>query len=318
MKSSPATQLRSISKNALKSGFALFGLEVESKENRQAALPELYQRLEEALYAKTTGLSASYDCPLESCVIQTGFSFSEKKFHPFVEALKRIHNGLEAPVYEGSFLEHYYHAWTPSDGNEVYAGFGNAPETLHSVPSFTVHAPWMEAEPTARQILMERTIAYENAAADEPDLPPAAGYGLHGPVTRRKGQLEFLRLLETYESIQGRGFDRTISKEDVSAIGIERNGEFRFCIMHGQHRMAAMSALGYRKVPVNITKVVHFNEIEHWPQVYRGTWTVQQAQDYINHLFDFDSNRWAHQQGLLSGAKVEETFVEPKLVSQAR
>jgi hypothetical protein len=68
--------------------------------------------------------------------------------------------------------------------------------------------------------------------------------------------------------------------------------------MHGQHRVAAAAALGLKTVPVNITKVVQYTEIGHWPQVYRGFWSEMQAQQFIEHLFTFDSKAWAKKMGL--------------------
>ncbi|WP_148862590.1 ParB N-terminal domain-containing protein [Marinobacter fonticola] len=291
--------LRSLFKKSLKSTFSIVGLEIESKENKKGVLPPVYETLDEAIYAKNIGLSVAYNCPLEKCVTPTGFSFSEDRFHPFVTALEEINNHPQTPSYLGSFLERYYQAWTPENGRGVYPGFNHAPDGLRAVSAITIHSPWMDATPEHRQILMERTIAYENATANHPELPFSAGYGLHGPVTPEKGQLEFERLLKVNRAIKEKGYDRTISKEDITAIAIERTGEYRFCIMHGQHRMAALAALKYRQVPVNITKLLHYNEIEHWPQVYRGVWSTSQARAYIDHLFDFESEKWAKQQRLI-------------------
>lgn len=293
------SELRPLVKHSLKSAFALFGLEVESKQNKKLALPPVYDTLEDAIYAKNTGLSVSYNAPVGQCVSPNGFSFAEAGFHPFVAALQAIHSGIDEPSYTGSLLERYYQSWTPSNGRQVYPGFDQAPFELETVSPRTIHSPWMEACPEHRQILMERTIAYENAAADEPNLPPTAGYGLHGPVSSKKGQIEFQRLIRVYGAIKEKGFDRTISKEDMTAIAIERDGDYRFCIMHGQHRMAALTVLKYKLVPVRITKVLYYDEIAHWPQVYRGVWSPTQARAYIDHLFDFDSRKWAGQHHLL-------------------
>lgn len=297
------SELRPVVKNSIKSAFALLGLEVESKNNRRAALPPVYDTLEKAIYAKNIGLAVSYDCPLEKCVSANGFSFSEEGFHPFVAALRDIGSRSNPSSYADSLLERYYQAWAPKNGRTVYPGFEDAPDGLEAVPAITIHSPWMEASPEHRQVLMERTIAFENAAADEPDLPPSAGYGLHGPVTPTKGQLEYRRLLKVFNSVKDKGFDRAVSREDITAIAIERNGDYRFCIMHGQHRMAALAVLDYKQAPINLTKLLHFDEIEHWPQVYRGVWGLSQARAYIDHLFDFDSLEWARKQQLLDAQK---------------
>ncbi len=117
---------------------------------------------------------------------------------------------------------------------------------------------------------------------------------------QKKGEIEFRRLINIYKSLESSGYDRTKGDGDVTAIGVEYKGEFRFCVMHGHHRVAAAAALGFKTVPVNITKVVHYTEICHWPQVYRGFWSEMQAQKFIEHLFIFDSKAWAKKMGLIA------------------
>lgn len=289
--------IRTFIKRIIKSLFQAFGLDVTSAESKPKP-PPIYDDLERVLAFNRVGIRASYECPIDQCVILSGFSFSETGWHPFVEACRDINVRSGKLRYQGSFLEKYYNTWTPDSSGKAVAGFKSAPEVLKSIAPFTLHAPWMPACPQDREALMERIIVDENTVAGCPELDAREGYGLHGPVSEIKGEIEFHRLIKIYESIKASGYDRTQGDGDVTVIGIEYNGQFRFCVMHGQHRVAAVAALGLKAVPVNITNVVHYSEICHWPQVYRDYWSERQAQKFIEHLFIFDSRAWAREKGL--------------------
>lgn len=284
--------LRGFIKRIVKPFFRYFGLEVAGIESRPKT-PPLYDDLDKVLRLKRIEVQASYECPLDQCLILNGFSFAEAGWHPFVEAYRDMFSGSPNVQFKGSFLEKYYKTWTPESSGDAVAGFDSAPIALASIAPFTLHAPWMEACPQDRQALMERIILDENRVAGCPELDARSGYGLHGPVAEKKGEIEFRRLVNIYKSIKTFGYDRTHGDGDVTAIGIEYNGDFRFCVMHGQHRVAAAAALGFKTIPVNITRVVRYTEIRHWPQVYRGFWSEGQAQKFIEHLFTFNSRAWA-------------------------
>ena len=289
--------IRKFIKRIVKSLFRYFGLEVTGIESKPKP-PPVYGDLEKVLGLHRIGVQASYECPLDQCLILNGFSFSGTGWHPFVEAYRDMFAGSGKIQFQGSFLEKYYKTWTPGSAGDAVAGFEGAPTTLASIAPFTLHAPWMEACPQDRQALMERIILDENRVAGCPELDARDGYGLHGPVSEKKGEIEFRRLINIYNSIKANGYVRTQGDGDVTAIGVEYNGDFRFCVMHGQHRVAAAAALGLKTVPVNITKVVHYTEIGHWSQVYRGFWSEMQAKQFIEHLFSFDSKSWAEKMGL--------------------
>lgn len=289
--------MRGFIKRIVKPLLRRFGLEITSISSKPK-LPPVYGDLEKILGLNRVGDRASYDCPLDQCLILNGFSFSKTGWHPFVEAYHDMFANSGKSQFQGSYLERYYKTWTPNSSGDAVAGFGNAPAVLKSIAPFTLHAPWMDMCPQDRQAMMENIIIDENRVAGCAGLAASEGYGLHGPVSERKGEIEFQRLIKIYKSIKANGYDRTHGDGDVTAIGIEHGGAFRFCVMYGQHRVAAAAALGLESVPVNITKVVHYTEICHWPQVYRGFWSEVQAQKFIEHLFTFDSKAWAKKTGL--------------------
>ncbi|MDQ2076183.1 hypothetical protein [Marinimicrobium sp. ABcell2] len=200
-------------------------------------------------------------------------------------------------TYSGSVLENFYQKWRPTDALDALIG-ATGPDILREFPSYTLHFPWMDILPDERASVMAKNIRNENRWSGKIDLTASSGYGLHGPVSPKKGQIEYARIVRTAKSIRKHGFDRAKAGEDITVAAIEREGEYRFCIIHGQHRVAALAALGYEHVPVSLSRMLFLSEVEHWPQVYRGIWSRSEAVEYVNHLFDFKPYPWARAKGL--------------------
>jgi hypothetical protein len=62
-----------------------------------------------------------------------------------------------------------------------------------------------------------------------------------------------------------------------------------------------MSALGYETIPGIFYEpsIIDIQMIEYWPQVKNGLWSIKQATDYFDHVFEFDSRKWAINKGFL-------------------
>ena len=54
----------------------------------------------------------------------------------------------------------------------------------------------------------------------------------------------------------------------------------------GNHRAAAASALGLKKIPVLVTKIIRLDELDSWPNVKLGTFSKKQATEIFYSVFD--------------------------------
>ncbi len=54
----------------------------------------------------------------------------------------------------------------------------------------------------------------------------------------------------------------------------------------GNHRLAVAAALGIKKIPVIVTKIVRLEDIEYWPNVERGLFTKDQATKVFYSVFN--------------------------------
>jgi hypothetical protein len=238
---------------------------------------------------------AAFIGDLSRCVTYNGFSFARNGWHPFVHAASEYLEG-RASTYHGSALEGYYSAWQPSEGRAALIGAPDGPDELTRYPAYIIHAPWLKLSPEDRLDSISQIIAEENALLGEPGLTIKDGYGLQGPVSSRKGELEYLRLLGIVRSLQTNGYDRKFG--DITAQILVRGEEFRFRIVHGHHRAAALAALGYSSITLVPTMLVDIDNVENWTQVHSGYWSQSQAIQYFHHHFDFDPRAWASERGL--------------------
>lgn len=292
-------------KDSVKQVVRSIGFEVKRLEDLPEP-PPVYDDFQEACRRKNYGERAAFLCPIDKIVTVNGFSFLHRKsWHPFVEALQELIASEYRQNYGGSSLEYFYQRWQPRHSLEALIGV-KGPASLANYPAYAMHSPWLDIDPEERRVYMQRMIEDENRWCGVKHMDASKGYGLHGPVSFQKGEVEYRRLVRTLNSIRRHGYDRRISGDDVTVVALEHEGRYRFCIAHGQHRIPVLAVLGYQTIPVSITRVMRSNEIIHWPQVYRKHWTADEALAYIEHLFTFDARSWAVSRGLVRCAESDE------------
>tara|TARA_B100001093_G_scaffold40631_1_gene34531 strand:- start:1067 stop:1984 length:918 start_codon:yes stop_codon:yes gene_type:complete len=54
----------------------------------------------------------------------------------------------------------------------------------------------------------------------------------------------------------------------------------------GNHRVAVASALGFKYIPVLVTKIIRLDEIEYWPNVINGSFNKDQATKIFYNIFN--------------------------------
>jgi len=293
-------------KKIVKAPFHLVGLDLVRREEPDPdpdPPPPLFQNPLEALCYRQGGKPAAFECPLSATVIQNGFSYSSDGWHPFVATLREYAVGGSSG-YDDSILKQYYETHRPANGAEAIVGFGEAPGPYAEHPPHAYRVtPWRsltvnEIDRRVREWSKEH--GEEHGDPEHDWLLEADGYQYHGPVSDRKGRLEYRRLVDVYESIDSEGYDRRLGHAHF--LVLKRDGDIRFSgIGPGNHRAAAMAALGFETIPSIFYKfhVVDVDMAEYWPQVRRGAWTQEQAEAYFDHLFDFDSRAWAREHDLL-------------------
>lgn len=273
---------------------SIAGLELRIK---RPAPPIVYPTPPDALSNTSVHQPAAFIGQLAKCTTYNGFTFDSDGWHPFVATINEYLDS-HTKSYKGSILQRYYSQWQPTNGQEALIGAGTGPDILANHPPFLIHAPWLTSTLEERAVDLPALIKAENERHGEEDLPIEEGYSLQGPVSERKGKLEYNRLLRVLYSIRKDGYDQ--SYQPITAQVLLRGDEERYRIVHGHHRTAALAALGYSHLVLVPTMVVQAKHVQDWPQVHQGPWSAQEALHYFDHHFDFNPLLWATNQGLAS------------------
>lgn len=220
-------------------------------------------------------------------------SFSRYNWHPFVATLQEYAAG-DSTSYGDSILKNFYEIHQPAHAAAAYVAFNKAPQIYSTYPAYLYRlGPWSSKnveEKTSNIIKWITEDLKEHAKWDESANFEKDGFQYHGPVSDRKGRLEYARLVNVYESIKKNGYD--ISHGFAHFILLKRGDEYRFMSYgNGNHRTAVMSALDFETIPAVFSSnfITNIDMAEYWPQVRRGIWSLEQAGAYFNYLFDFDS-----------------------------
>lgn len=232
--------------------------------------------------------------PIEKCLHfnMMAFPCHRDSPSPFIRTL-REYEDLKCTQYKGSYLERYYTHCQPETAVDMLGFDISRQEELTHLPPSATPLFWVPELPEERARLRPRQLRTENwehgrrMGSDEGDQ-------FYGPVSQRKGELEFQRLVSIFHSIKDRGHIIDYSGIDtLKVMCLIRDGEYRFMVVQsGQHRIAALSALGYDEIVVHLVPTegiggfLRREEAEHWYLVREGILTKEEAESVFDRTFD--------------------------------
>jgi hypothetical protein len=206
------------------------------------------------------GRSPIIHMPTSLLVMQGAFRFDER--HPFVRAINDGRAGLAA----------FYADFQPQNIAQMYrlprAGVGAelAPWEL----------PWL--------------LRSRRPSRGEKGLGREHGTSYYGPCTDAKIDLEARRLEGIVESIRTRGYLQPPPRAHIAGHFMQSGDQVRFFVRGGKHRAAALTALGFRHVPVRMRdswpRVISRDQANHWPLVSGGEMSASLAFDIFDRYFE--------------------------------
>jgi hypothetical protein len=117
------------------------------------------------------------------------------------------------------------------------------------------------------------------------------GYGRtlwYKPDDRYTLEFEMKLTIDIYKSIK-RGYNPLYHNSFPSATLLKRSdGQFRALIYDGDHRLAALSQLGHKKVTVEVVHIVKEAEAGNWYYVRNGYCTKEEALEIFNAFFELN------------------------------
>lgn len=290
----------SLLERSIKKTFELAGIEIR-RVDVPSATPRLFDCPLEALLYSQGGKPSRFNCPVNLSTHCVGLGLGEASWNPFVEMLSQYREdpGL---TYQDSILKIYFDSWAPTTAAHAIAGFHDVPKRFHNLPPYQLFlSPWSS--------LSERDVEEDTIWWNQKDNRehggeglsfPGDGWAFFGPVSTAKGELEFNRSVQLFQSIKSNGYDVTCGGVGVTLL--KRGSDYRYLIGGGgYHRAAVMRALGFETFPAQFHRnsVVDVADVELWPNVRNGLWAPDQASAYVDHLFDFDGRGWAEEMGFL-------------------
>lgn len=230
------------------------------------------------------------DVPLTRCrgLGVLGFPYVGGPPHPFVLSAQAVLRGSAVDPAD-SPLAIYYGRFQPASVAEVLGLELGCHAATRGLPPACAVLPWSGWMPSPS--VAARRGRQGIAEARQHGIRLAAGDGWleWGPVSPAKCALEFERLRAITLRMQAVGFLRHDGPHgDIDARLLVRDGDWAILIGGGQHRAAALAALGHEHLTVRIGQgssqaaIVRREDVHYWPNVVRGIFTVDEALE----LFD--------------------------------
>lgn len=132
-----------------------------------------------------------------------------------------------------------------------------------------------------------RSVPWHNAPPRE-TATLARNPGLHGPVSSLELATQATRLDEVRHSIEKYGFLEGRADRPGGQLFVHDNGDFRFVIDSGNHRIAALVHLGWGLVPIRARGgyyPVRLRDLDEWPGVVDGRFSRETARAMFEALF---------------------------------
>lgn len=217
---------------------------------------------------------------------QTLQSFGRNGWHHFVEACRSLVTKQPANPSVRAVLDHYYDRFQPRNFGAIWraAGLDADIGVLAGQPTgyYCNWMPWNSPSDSIEDMKAGKTSARRCPETDNHVVGPLA------PAVRNA---EAVRLQAVFETMRITGYEPEVNHDGyVRGQLLVRGNDSRFLVTAGQHRLAALSSIGYSQILAKFqhgrAKVIDLGQVKDWPQVANGTYTVTQATAIFNGLFE--------------------------------
>ncbi len=244
-------------------------------------------------------IAAGYEWPNSTLVVnlplakgrgKPRFSWGKDGSHPFIGVAREGLLGVSSSDREARvsrYLRNFYSEFTPKDFSELLG------LPLDASPGPAKVAPWAGAfpwEPSSQDGSLRKgpnEVSLFEGLSNGLKTTIEDGWTWCGPATEKKVSLETRRMTRLIENLNREGYRRTnLGDGDIRGVILARStDEWVWQSTTGQHRAAALSALGFAEVPIRISTIVWESDAAHWPRVLSGDYSVGDALDVFAAVF---------------------------------
>ncbi len=229
-----------------------------------------------------------FEVEVEKCRSLNGFGFNANGWNHFNALLEQLSENQDLE-YDKCILKTFYERFQPTNRQEHFFGL-NSVDMPPLNKGWTIF-PWMEST--------NRVLNPVKSPVSRP-----GGNHHYGPNSDDFGKREQRKLLQTKLLVERFGYLPEIFPDGyVLGYFLKDKDDYRFMVCEGQHRMAAVGALGCEEIkakfaPDNIP-VVDIAKIKQWPQVKQELYSLAVAEKVFYYFFEEDGRRKAKQLGLI-------------------
>ncbi|SFJ77535.1 Methyltransferase domain-containing protein [Halobacillus dabanensis] len=222
--------------------------------------------------------SPTVKVPLNKCVDWQGFTYTAQGWHYLCETIKEYKKKPKIQ-YRNSILYKYYSLYQPKSMFECLM-CEDAYDPLNGDGPW-VPLPWGMGH---RRVLEE-------------------GNQHYGPNTNTFIRKEFKRLIYVYEKMKVEGYQPTQYHDGfIKGYFLKKGKDYRFLITGGQHRIAALSLLGYdsilARIPPRRKRIINLDDMMEWEQVVNGNYPPEVASHVFLMYFEANGREKAFLYGL--------------------
>jgi hypothetical protein len=238
-----------------------------------AGLGRLRNRLHQTAYVVKNRSSVLLEVPVAACIGPLGFSFGHEGWHHLLDLL-REYDQDPSLCPEESALSRFYERYQPSSMAELLEHTGYVPQFR---PAFFEY-PWGNF-----RLDYDPEISKKKNQERSRFCGPASEWRLHS---------DFDQTIRLYKQIRRTGY-RPWRYGFIGGVLLRRaNGEERFVVLEGNHRLAVLARLGAKRVWVSFLEgfyhVLSESDVDQWYFVRTGACTVADALAYFNAFFELD------------------------------
>jgi hypothetical protein len=231
--------------------------------------------------------------PLENCVYENlmAFTCDRSSNSPYIRSLEEYRDG-KCTSYEGSWLERVHNTFHPMSAADLMGIEDPACEMLSGIPARGALLPWDKLTPHEQYKNKMSMLEAENVEHGL-HLGHAHGDKFFGPCSKQKGELEYGRLINVYNSIERLGYRSDLHNNDaiLGIYMVSNQNRARMLINNGQHRIAALSVLRNKYVNIQIAThvfggVIRREDADFWPTVRSRYLTRYEALEMFDRIID--------------------------------
>ena len=226
------------------------------------------------------------------------FDLSKNSLDPHYYAIKKaINEGLSGDDFikrVSSILEININMSKSKNAAEQF-GLSESKSKLRNYPYWVEVLPWeinnIDEVVKNTPLEVKRNRALHNFVINSNEPNEIMKINNYGHYNSHAQQYEKL-----FSSIKKRGFLRSQKYGFINAEILVKNGNIRWKPgKDGNHRSVLLAAMGIKKIPLIISKMIKYEEVDFWPNVINKTFTKIEAKKIFNQIFDATPSKFYSQ-----------------------